>query len=255
MGPDDIRWFFFLAAFLNHFNLEQNESGAFATAQVKIPDLAITDPIGKDFGRGGLGLDEFSLLGGELKVSASGKLEENSLTDLFLELNASNLALDLFGHEANASKIFLLFCPPNQSTCSTGKPRPMQMPIFRNGAGFLAQRLACGSRKTIRVERPVEQSLDEGDLPKMEVSTSACLCLILAWEIWLQGGASLPGSMIGRKKEFFYDKISYEDDLFFLNEGSVSILFPERSTRFLLTVPPSDATFEEIAFVNCTSPV
>ena len=26
----------------------------------------------------------------------------------------------------------------------------------------------------------------KGDLPKMEVSTSACLCLILAWEICLQ---------------------------------------------------------------------
>ena len=38
--------------------------------------------------------------------------------------------------------------------------------------------------------------------------------------------------MIGQKKEFFYDKISYEDDLFFLNEGSVSILFPEEGTRF-----------------------
>ena len=28
------------------------------------------------------------------------------------------------------------------------------------------------------------------------------------------------------------------------------MFFPRRDTRFLLTVPPSDATFEEIAFVN-----
>ena len=76
----------FLAAFLNPIStLEQNESGAFATARVKIPDLAqLQTPLEKISDAEGLGLDEFSLLGGELKVKGirqtGGKLPDRSFS-------------------------------------------------------------------------------------------------------------------------------------------------------------------------------
>ena len=72
----------------------------------------------------------------------------------------------------------------------------------------------------------------KGDLPKMEVSNLRLPLIDFGLGDLVAGGASFLGSMIGRKKEFFYDKISYEDDLFFLNEGSVSILFPMRVPGF-----------------------
>ena len=237
--------------FESHFNLEQNESGAFATARVKIPDLAqLQTPLEKISDAEGLGLDEFSLLGGELKVSASGRLEENSLTDLFLELNASNLALDLFGHEANASKIFCFFAPESMDMVN------WQAKAYANAdipewCGLLGAEIGLRVKEEqYELNGRLNKVWTKGDLPKMEVSNLRLPLIDFGLGDLVAGGASLPGSMIGRKKEFFYDKISYEDDLFFLNEGSVSILFPEEGTRFLLTVPPSDATFEEIAFVN-----
>ena len=125
----------------------------------------------------------------------------------------------------------------------------MQMPIFRNGAGFWRRDWLAGKGRAIRVERPVEQSLDERRPPEDGGFKPPPASVDFGLGDLVAGGASL-GIHDRPKKEFFYDKISYEDDLFFLNEGSVSILFPDEGTRFLLTVPPSDATFGEIAFVN-----
>ena len=237
--------------FESHFNLEQNESGAFATARVKIPDLAqLQTPLEKISGAEGLGLDEFSLLGGELKVSASGKLEENSLTDLFLELNASNLALDLFGQEANATKIFCYFTPEStdmvnwQAKAYANADIPGWCGLFGAEFGLRAK------GENYIINGRLNKIWTKGDLPRMEVSNLRLPQFDFGLGDLLAGGSSFLGSMIGQKKEFFYDKISYEDDLFFLNEGSVSILFPEEGTRFTLNVPPSDATFGEIAFVN-----
>ena len=43
---------------------------------------------------------------------------------------------------------------------------------------------------------------------------------------------------------------SYENDLLFLSDGSLSVLFPQPGSQVLLNIPPSDATFGDIAFVD-----
>jgi len=237
--------------FESQFNLEQNESGTFATARMKIPDMAkLQAPLEKVSSAEGFAPDGFSLLGGELELSAFGKVKENSLTDLFLELNASDLALDLFGHEANASKIFC-FLAPESMDMTNWQAKAYANAYMRDWCGLFGAELGLRAKgEQFELNGRLNKVWTQGDLPKVEVSNFRLPSFEFTLQELIAGGSSLPASMIGQKKEFFYDKISYEDDLMFLNEGSVSILFPEEGTRVLLTIPPSDATFEEIGFVD-----
>jgi hypothetical protein len=237
--------------FESHFNLEQNESGTFATARMKIPDMAkLQPPLEKVSSAEGFAPDGFSLLGGELKLSASGKVKENSLTDLFLELNASDLALDLFGHEANASKIFC-FLAPESMDMTNWQAKAYANADIRDWCRLFGVELGLRAKgEQFELSGRLNKVWTQGDLPKIEVSNLRFPSFDFTLQELIAGGSTLPASMIGQKKEFFYDKISFEDDLIFLNEGSASILFPEEGTRVLLTIPPSDATFEEIGFVN-----
>ena len=190
--------------FESHFNLEQNESGAFATARVKIPDLAqLQTPLEKISDAEGLGLDEFSLLGGELKVSASGRLEENSLTDLFLELNASNLALDLFGHEANASKIFCFFAPESMDMVN------WQAKAYANAdipewCGLLGAEIGLRVKEEqYELNGRLNKVWTKGDLPKMEVSNLRLPLIDFGLGDLVAGGASLAGIHDRPKKRVF----------------------------------------------------
>ena len=88
------------------------------------------------------------------------------LTDLFLELNASNLALDLFGQEANASKIFCFFAPESMDMVN------WQAKVYANAdipewCGLFGAEIGLRVKgRAIRVERPVEQNLDERRPPQ-----------------------------------------------------------------------------------------
>jgi len=237
--------------FESKLNLEYEESSTFTTAHIKIGDLAKLQPPLDQFSKAeGLGFEEISLIGGELEFSASGRVSENSITDLFLELNASNFAFGLFGHEANVSKVFC-FLSPESMAMTNWKAKAYANADIPEWCELVGAELGLRLKgEQIGLNGRINQVRTKGELPKIEVSNLRFPSFDFNLQELIAGESPLPGSMIAQKKEFFYEKISYDEDLFFLNEGSVSILFPEMGTQVLLTVPPSDATFEQIGFVN-----
>jgi hypothetical protein len=231
--------------------LFRGHQSTFTTARIKIADLAkLQPPLDQVLKAEGLGLEEISLNGGELEFSASGRVSENSLADLFLELNASNFALGLSGHEANVTKLFCFLSPESMDMTNWKAKAYANADILEWCELFGAELGLRVKGEQIGLNGRINQIRTKGELPKIEVSNLRFPSFDFNLQELIAGGSQLPKSMIAQKKEFFYEKISYDDDLFFLNEGSVSILFPERGTQVLLTVPPSDATFEEIGFVN-----
>ena len=239
--------------FESKFNLEKDESDTFASGRIKISDLAkLNSPMKNISGPEGLVPTELSLLGGDLELSASGKVEADSLTDLFLELNASNLALNFFGQEVNASRIFCFLTPESMAMTNWQAKAYANADILEWCDVFGAELGVRAEGREYQVSGRLNKLGTKGGLPKIEVSNLRfpLFDFHLDLDKLTADPSSLTESMIGQKKDFFYDKVSYENDRFFLNEGAVSILFPKMGTQVLVTVPPSDATFEEIGFVN-----
>jgi len=237
--------------FDSDLNVDRDESGIFAAARMKISDLdKLHFPLDEISNAEGTETEELSLFGGELELTASGKVLENSLTDLLLELNASNLALDLFGYEVNASKGFCFLVPESMDMTNWRAKAYANIDISEWCGLFGAELGIRAKGEQFELNGRFNKIWTMGDLPQVEVSNFRLPSFDFNLEDLTAGGSALPESMIGQTQKFFYEKISYENDLVFLNEGSVSILFPEMGTRVLVTIPPSDATFEEIGFVN-----
>ena len=243
-------------SFLSKFDLERDEGGTYATGSVRFPDLSqLESQIAASQFLSPLFPDGVSLSNGEIGLNGSGKVEADLLTELFVELNASNLGLEVFEQKIELSKFFLFLTPESQ-----------EMKVWQANAyaNISVDELLSvkGARVSVKAEGPAYEANGEinqlktiGDFPLLEVKGLSLPIFDLDILPGSTDEKAIPSSsfwagLVGKEKKFFYDKVSYENDLLFLSDGSLSVLFPQPGSQVLLNIPPSDATFGDIAFVD-----
>ena len=226
--------------FRSKLDLMDEDGEIFLTADLEIPELGGVQSLVASLE----GLvpdlpDDFKLLSGRLGVSASTRLAEDSLEDLFLEMNASGLGMKASGFKFNASNLLLFLSPQS--------PEEWEANAYAN-LDVDGQFSVTGCKASVRAKGPVYEVTTsanliktQGNLPPLEIEGLRLPVLDLTLP---------PAVPLGQEKEIHFDRVSYEDDMLTLMGGSMAFEMREEGSLAYLQLNPVDLNLGDIGFVD-----
>ena len=220
--------------------LAKEDGKTYLTGEVKFPDLSklthlleATDSLGQRMP------EDVTFGKGALELAGSARIESNSFRDLFLELNATDLKLEMSGHDLNVSEAFLFLSPETMDDWQANFYANLEVDNQLSAWGFKLSVKASGP--VYELSGGVSQLKTMGDLPAVEITGLRLPILDLSFPLEIPTGL---------EKKIFFDEVSYGNGLFTLMDGNLSVEVPGEDSLLSLLLSPGDASFGEIGFVG-----